>query len=137
MPMPLKEYVLDEAQVKDLAKQLSLSAKIGTVFLLHGDLGAGKTTFAQAFIQARYPDATVTSPTFSICQEYGDIVHYDLYRLDNPEELNNLDIQEHFHNKICLVEWPEILGTLAPKLATNIHINPGTATDTRRVFLSS
>lgn len=134
--MPLKEGVLDEGQVKEFAKQLSLSAKIGDTFLLHGDLGAGKTTFAQAFIQARYPSVTVTSPTFSICQEYGDIAHYDLYRIDNLEELNHLDIQEHFHNKVCVVEWPEVLGFLTPKMAKHIDIKPGSTPDTRMVCLS-
>jgi tRNA threonylcarbamoyladenosine biosynthesis protein TsaE len=125
------------AELQDLAKRLSISAKSGDVFLLHGDLGAGKTTFAQAFIQARYPGTVVTSPTFSICQDYGDIVHYDLYRISEPIELNELDIQEHFHHKICLVEWPEILGFLTPKTVIHIHIEPGATSDTRMILLSS
>lgn len=123
------QYSLEELQ--SLAKQLSLSAKTGDIFLLHGDLGAGKTTFAQAFIQVRYPGTVVTSPTFSICQEYEDVVHYDLYRINAFEELNELDIQEHFHHKICLVEWPEILGLLTPKKALHIHIAQGATRDTR------
>lgn len=127
----MKQYTLSELQ--SFAKQLSLSAQIGDTFLLHGDLGAGKTTFAQAFIQARYPSVTVTSPTFSICLEYEDIAHYDLYRLNSSEECNELDIQEHFFHKICLVEWPEILGPLAPKTATHIHIDAGATSNTRMV----
>lgn len=129
----MEQYTLSELQ--SFAKQLSLSAKIGETFLLHGDLGAGKTTFAQAFIQARCPGTVVTSPTFSICQEYEDIVHYDLYRINSPGELDELDIQEHFHYKICLVEWPEILGSLTPKTAVHIRIEPGMTVDTRVIHL--
>lgn len=129
----MDQYTL--TKLKSLARRLGTSAKIGDAVLLHGDLGAGKTTFAQAFVQARYPAAIVTSPTFSICQEYEDIVHYDLYRINSLEELNELDIQEHFYHKICLVEWPEILGSLTPKTAKHIHIEQGATTDTRIVHI--
>lgn len=126
------------AAFQQFAGQLGKAAKIGDVFLLHGDLGAGKTTFAQAFIKSRYPDVMVTSPTFSICQEYDDIVHYDLYRVNDSEELLNLDILEHLHTKICLIEWPQNLGSLAPKSAQSIYIemtdNPSLRTIRRPQF---
>jgi len=127
----MSEYTLKTLQ--QLAGQFGCAAEIGNIFLLYGDLGAGKTTFAQAFIQARYPGCAVTSPTFSICQEYFDVVHYDLYRIDAVEELYNLDIQEHFHNRICLVEWPERLGSLMPKNKRTIRIGFGTTADKRKI----
>lgn len=102
----------------------SQNACIGDVFCLYGDLGAGKTTFARAFIQHRYPETVVPSPTFTLVQIYDEIAHYDLYRIQDPEELLELEIMEHFHNKICLIEWPERLGFLYPEHAIRIDIPP-------------
>ena len=127
----MAQYTLKSLQI--IAGQFGVSAEKGDVFLLYGDLGVGKTAFAQAFIQARYPDSVVTSPTFSICQEYQDIVHYDLYRIHTVEELYSLDIQEHFHNRICLIEWPERLQSLIPEKAMSIYIGFGAASDKRSI----
>lgn len=129
----MNSYTRSEFQ--EIAHQWGCCAKTGDVFLLQGDLGAGKTTFAQAFIHARYPKATVTSPTFSICHDYGDIVHYDLYRLTAVEEVFVLDLQEHFYTKICLVEWPERLGPLTPKMAVHIRIGFGSTKETRTITI--
>lgn len=100
--------------LKKLAYEMALSIKKPPYVLgLKGDLGAGKTTFCQAFIQTLDPQAIITSPTFSIVQYYhnGLIAHYDLYRIKHPDEFYDLDIFEDIQNKICLIEWPEILNT--------------------------
>ena len=128
----MAQFTLKALQI--IAGQFGIAAEVGDVFLLYGDLGAGKTTFAQAFIQARYPGSVVTSPTFSICQEYQDIVHYDLYRINAVEELYVLDIQEYFYSRICLIEWPERLGVLIPEKAMSIHIGLGATSDKRSIY---
>ena len=89
---------------------------------LKGDLGAGKTTFAQAFIHVFDPKATVISPTFSLVQYYAhnQIAHYDLYRIKHPQEFYDLDIYEDLNNKICLIEWPHILDITIPILEITI-----------------
>lgn len=82
----------------------------GILLTLEGDLGAGKTTFSQGFIQSLCPGARVRSPTFSLMETYDgpgcQIHHLDLYRLNDPDELEYLGLRDLFtwHN-ICLIEW--------------------------------
>lgn len=120
--------------LKKLANEMALSIKNPPFILgLKGDLGAGKTAFCQAFIQTLYPQTIVTSPTFSIVQYYhnGLIAHYDLYRIKHPDEFYDLDIFEDMQNKICLIEWPEILNI--PMNTIEIKIIDD---ETRRISLS-
>lgn len=103
----------------------------GSCFLLSGGLGAGKSTFARAFI--RYlvgDDEEVPSPTFTLVQQYGpvekdgaevEIWHADLYRIGDPDEVLELGLDEAFESAICLVEWPDRLGGFAPPEAVALH----------------
>ncbi len=101
----------DELQdiVDDL---LSLFKKGYKVMLLFGDLGSGKTTLVQKLCKALAVEENVTSPTFSIIQEYhspaiGLIYHMDLYRLQSKEELGQIGFAEYLDSgNICLIEWP-------------------------------
>lgn len=81
----------------------------GFLITLSGDLGAGKTTFSQGFIRALLPNARVKSPTFSLIESYPladkEIHHLDLYRLQDPEELEYLGLRDLFWHNICLIEW--------------------------------
>lgn len=96
-----------------LAADLADVLPRGTVICLNGDLGAGKTTFAQYFIRAlaRDLDLIVTSPTFNLATSYetpaGPVWHYDLYRVTGTSELNELGFDEAFAARAVLVEWPD------------------------------
>ncbi len=108
-------YTIEDT--KNCAISLAENAKVTDVFLLEGDLGLGKTTFARFFIQHLCGSHTIVpSPTFTLVQTYdspkGIIYHYDLYRLENYEEVYELGIEESFYYGICLVEWPERVSSL-------------------------
>jgi tRNA threonylcarbamoyladenosine biosynthesis protein TsaE len=122
-----------------LAAIIAAEARPGDAFLLSGDLGAGKTHFARAFINALSDTAEeVPSPTFTLVQSYAatvggrpvEIAHFDLYRLKSPDETIELGIEEAFAEGISLVEWPDRLGSLTPKhhLALSLEIAPDGAT---------
>jgi len=109
----------DENATSTLAARLAAVARAGDVIALHGELGAGKTSFARAFIRARGGDEAVPSPTFTLVQIYNlpgaAIWHFDLYRLRVAEEAWELGIEDAFRDGISLIEWPERLGSLLPK----------------------
>ena len=98
-----------------LAQLLALSLKPGDIVALHGDLGAGKTTFARALIQAFASDQSteVVSPTFSLVQTYdcerGSIEHFDLYRLKSAEEAEEIGLSDDGSHCIRIIEWPDRL----------------------------
>ncbi|MEO6133171.1 MAG: tRNA (adenosine(37)-N6)-threonylcarbamoyltransferase complex ATPase subunit type 1 TsaE [Saprospiraceae bacterium] len=83
------------------------------VILFHGELGAGKTTLVQLLCKSLGVDELVSSPTFSIIQEYsstvmGTIIHMDLYRIEKPQELEQIGFAEYLDSgQLCLIEWPE------------------------------
>src|SRR5882672_4489738 len=98
----------DEAATAAFAARISALAEIGDVIALRGNLGAGKTTFARAFIRARGCAEEVPSPTFTLAQIYelasAAIWHFDLYRLESPEDAWELGIEEAFSDGISLIE---------------------------------
>lgn len=120
-----------ESELNKIATSLSQNISAPCVICLWGDLGAGKTTFSRAFIQALAPCVTeVPSPTFTIIQEYdtplGNLWHCDLYRLKSEYDAEELGLLEAFHDKICLIEWPERLSHYLPqkRIDIRISINP-------------
>ncbi len=105
---------------RDLAQNLARVAKPGDVIALSGDLGAGKTEFARAFIRALTdPEEDVPSPTFTLVQTYeadaAEIWHFDLYRLEHPEDVFELGIEDALADAISLIEWPDRMGTYIPR----------------------
>lgn len=121
-----------------LAHRLATMLKPGDVLCLHGNLGMGKSVFARGLIRALAgkPALEVPSPTFTLVQTYdtaaGDVWHFDLYRLKNPDEVYELGWEEGLANAIVIVEWPERLGYLMPP--GRIDINLSQAADGARLL---
>ncbi len=114
-PLPLPDPDATDRLARALAPRLGP----GDVLLLEGPIGAGKTHFARALIQALMPvPEEVPSPTFTLVQVYEGpgfpIWHADLYRLSHPDEAEELGLAEAFETALCLVEWPERLGPYRP-----------------------
>ena len=115
----LTEFECDLDGLKSFAKKLANKTAIGDVYLLSGELGVGKTTFTRFFINYLYDKYKVDrpikiqSPSYPILINYKvsnfEIYHYDLYRLENVDELIELDFFENICRNIYIVEWPEIL----------------------------
>jgi tRNA threonylcarbamoyl adenosine modification protein YjeE len=122
---------LNLAEFEKIATTMALKLENPTTILLYGDLGAGKTTFVRAFINALCGEGfgEIVSPTFTLVQTYespkGPLWHADLYRLKKPEEVLELGLLEAFTNAYCLIEWPQQLGEYTPSqyMSVSIAIN--------------
>ena len=116
----------------DLAATAALGARIaaglqaGDTVTLAGDLGAGKTTLARAILEALGVDEDVPSPTFTLVQSYETprltIRHYDLYRLKDPREMDELGLDEALEDGAALIEWPERGGNRLPADALSVQL---------------
>jgi len=119
----------DPARTEALAARLSRLAEKGDVIALSGDLGAGKTVFARAFIRAYtgLADEEVPSPTFTLAQVYEGgrwlIWHFDLYRLEKPEHALELGLEEAIDQGVVLIEWPERLGAERPRQGLSLTLD--------------
>lgn len=140
MQAPVTLSLPDAAATEALAARLALRARPGDAVLLEGPLGAGKSTFARAFLRAASGDPAleVPSPTFTLVQGYdlpcGPAHHFDLWRLDGPADLAELGWEEA-RDGIVLVEWPDRLGGLRPADALTIALAPEAAGDARAATL--
>jgi tRNA threonylcarbamoyladenosine biosynthesis protein TsaE len=123
--------------MKDLGERLALNLRTGDVLLLHGDLGAGKTTLVQGIARAFNVPAEVQSPTFTLVAEHqgmtpgGEPVrlyHLDLYRLEDPSELESFGYESYLdpEDGISLIEWPERAEELLPERFILVRIDYGT-----------
>ncbi|SHF63888.1 hypothetical protein SAMN02745157_2614 [Kaistia soli DSM 19436] len=128
MSAPLLSLSLaDEAATMRLAEDLAAKLAPGDVIALEGDLGAGKTTLARALIRAIADDAAleVPSPTFTLVQTYPGrvaIAHFDLYRISEPDELEEIGFDEAIETGAVLVEWPERAAGRLPEDALIIRL---------------
>ena len=115
----LSNQILDLRELETLATNLSKDISSGDIYLFQGELGAGKTTFIRLLINNLYvlnslpKPASIISPTYPILITYElssfQIYHYDLYRVKNLMELEELDFFENLNNNITFIEWPEML----------------------------
>ena len=128
------------AATEALAAAVAALARVGDAILLAGELGAGKTVFARAFLRTATGDPAldVPSPTFTLVQSYatpiGMVHHFDLWRLDGPGGLAELGWEEACDG-IVLLEWPDRLGPLRPPDALTVALR-STGTDSRGAVLS-
>ena len=121
MPIAIKDSTIDitsEKLTKELAKEFTKYLKGGEFVFLFGEMGVGKTTFIKYFINEyqkinNLTQTEITSPTFSLLNEYQvkdiRIKHYDLFRINRKEDINNLDIFEKDNKLITLIEWPQLI----------------------------
>ena len=121
MPIAIKDSTIDitsEKLTKELAKEFTKYLKGGEFVFLYGEMGVGKTTFVKYFINEyqkinNLKQTEITSPTFSLLNEYQvkdiRIKHYDLFRINRKEDINNLDIFEKDNKLITLIEWPQLI----------------------------
>lgn len=110
-----------------LARQLGEQAGPGTVYTLTGDLGVGKTVFAQGLASGLGIEEAINSPTFTIVQVYDEgrlpFYHFDVYRIGDIEEMDEIGYEDYFYGDgVCLVEWAELIKELLPKTRTELLI---------------
>ncbi len=129
--------VMTEAETLALAEKLGREFGRGTVFALYGEMGAGKTRFAQGLALALGVDEPVSSPTFTLINEYatadgGRFVHMDLYRLEDEWAVAELGFEEYLESAVMLtIEWPERAGELLPPTAVHVRLLPGENEESR------
>ena len=120
--MKEKTFILNDLEeTRDFARQFAKTLHAPVTVALHGDLGMGKSEIARTIIKTlRGEDTVVPSPTFTLVQNYDGISHFDLYRIGDVSELEEIGLQYAIDNDITLIEWPEIAMDVLP--ANTIHI---------------
>lgn len=112
----------------------------GDILCLNGDLGAGKTTMTQSIGKGLGVDDYITSPTFTLINEYKGriwVYHFDVYRLENVEDLYDIGFDEYFYGHgVCIIEWAEKIEKLLPEDRIVIDIKKGKGTDERILYIS-
>lgn len=109
----------------EFAYKLASKLNVGDVIVLSGDLGAGKTKFTEGFLKYFNLDSEISSPTFTIVNEYKNtdinIYHFDVYRLESSDEFYAIGGEEYFSSGICIIEWGELIQDALPD--DYIHIS--------------
>src|SRR5574344_2765261 len=125
--MEIKIEKLDN--IREAAKQFIANIGDSTVFAFYGNMGAGKTTFVKAVCEELGVDDVITSPTFSIVNEYrseqtGELIyHFDFYRVKKIEEVYDMGFEDYFYSgALCFIEWPELVEELLPMDAVKVCI---------------
>ncbi len=119
----------NEMETKIFAKNLAKDLKKGDVLVLSGELGGGKTKFVEGILTYFDMQDKISSPTFTIVNEYHneqiDIYHFDLYRLADIYEFENIGGEEYFNKGICIFEWGELIEDILPNDYIKITFDKG------------
>lgn len=117
---------LSEQETFNKALEIASQAKPGDIYCLIGDLGVGKTIFSKGFAKGLGIDEHITSPTFTIVQEYDGpmpLYHFDMYRIEDMDELEMIGYEDYFYGQgVCLVEWANNVPDAIPESAKWIYI---------------
>lgn len=124
------EKIIKSLQTEDTYQagvSLGEQAKPGEVYCLLGDLGVGKTVFTQGFAKGLQIEEPISSPTFTIVQEYEEgrlpFYHFDVYRISDIEEMDEIGYEDYFYGKgVCLIEWANLIEEILPENITTITI---------------
>ncbi|MCF7919165.1 MAG: tRNA (adenosine(37)-N6)-threonylcarbamoyltransferase complex ATPase subunit type 1 TsaE [Candidatus Cloacimonetes bacterium] len=122
--MEIEIILKTKKDTQRLAESIARQVKTGDVIALYGELGAGKTFFAQAFCRALGVEEYVSSPSFVIMNEYAGkfpVAHLDLYRLAAEEEIYELGLEDIMEQRVTIIEWPEIAQNILPLQTIHIH----------------
>ena len=120
-----KNFLLSEAPI--IAEEI-IQKSTSKIILFHGDMGVGKTTLIKEICKILGTEDLISSPTFSIVNEYitsndETIFHFDFYRIDNEEEAYNIGVEDYFDsNHWCLIEWPSVVKNLLPLENVNVYL---------------
>lgn len=117
----------NENETKKIGFELGAGAKAGDIYCLKGDLGTGKTVFTKGFAQGLGIDEHITSPTFTIVNEYRQgrlpLYHFDVYRIGDCDEMYDIGYEEYIDGEgVCLIEWAELIEDIIPPNAVWITI---------------
>lgn len=128
----MKKMELRSKQLEDLpevAQEIVELTKSNKVLTFSGSMGAGKTTLITAICKILGVEDAISSPTYSLVNEYLDadgqsIYHFDFYRIEDEEEALDMGVEEYFYSgNLCLIEWPEKIEGLLPENCLQIKIN--------------
>ena len=127
-----------EDETMKLGEKLAKLCAPKDIIILSGELGAGKTKFTEGFLKYFGLDDEISSPTFTIVNEYTkndiNIYHFDVYRLEDSSEFYEIGGDEYFENGICLIEWGELIDDAIPKDRLKIQISKSDENDNVRII---
>lgn len=128
---------------KELAKKIGQEVKAGDILCLLGDLGVGKTVFTQGFAEGLEIREPISSPTFTLVQEYEEgrlpFYHFDVYRIADIEEMEEIGFDDYIYgNGVCLIEWANLIEEILPQSLKVITIEKDLEKgfDYRRIIIS-
>jgi tRNA threonylcarbamoyladenosine biosynthesis protein TsaE len=141
MQPEVKRWIFDRVSLNELDQVASAIIKDSDsckIIVLHGEMGAGKTTLVKAMAEQLGVSSGMSSPTFSIVNEYETadgqkVYHFDFYRLKNETEAYDIGVDEYFDSgNYCFIEWPEKIPTILPQERVDVYIK--TLSDTERTI---
>ena len=125
-----KLVIKNEQETREFGLKLAEQLKEGSIVALIGDLGTGKTALSKYIAEGLGIKQMITSPTFTIVQEYHDgrlpLYHFDVYRVNDVEDMFEIGYEEYFFGKgVCVVEWADLIEELIPEEAVRVEIAYG------------